>query len=145
MSDQQVELVERLYRCFNRRDEACIAELCDEEMAFYPVGTAEAIGREAPYQGKSGLHDYLKDVAEVWEELQITPSEVDCRGDRLLVRGRVYARSRDLGIRDVPIAWIWAVRDGRFIHGEVFPDPEEAAIRFAADSRSQPRSAAQLG
>ncbi|HET8862893.1 MAG TPA: nuclear transport factor 2 family protein [Solirubrobacterales bacterium] len=143
MPDSHVELVERLYRCFNQRDEGCIVELCDEEMSFFPVGTAEAVGREAPYSGKSGLHDYLTDVAEVWEELQITPSEVDCRGDWLLVRGRVYARSRDLGIRDVPIAWIWEVRNGRFVHGEVFPDPEEAAIRFA--SSAEPRSAAQLG
>jgi ketosteroid isomerase-like protein len=132
MPDTHVELVERLYRCFNRRDEACIVALCDEEMEFFPVGTAEAIGRNAPYSGKSGLHDYLVDVAEVWEELQITPSQVDRRGDRLLVRGRVYTRSRDLGIRDVPIAWIWEVRDGRFVHGEVFPDPERAVERFSA-------------
>jgi len=132
MPDTHLELVERLYRCFNRRDEACIVALCDEEMEFFPVGTAEAIGRNAPYSGKSGLHDYLVDVAEVWEELQITPSQVDRRGDRLLVRGRVYTRSRDLGIRDVPIAWIWEVREGRFVHGEVFPDPEQAAERFSA-------------
>jgi ketosteroid isomerase-like protein len=132
MPDTHVELVERLYRCFNRRDEACIVALCDEEMKFFPVGTAEAIGRNAPYSGKSGLHDYLVDVAEVWEELKITPSQVDRRGDRLLVRGRVYTRSRDLGIRDVPIAWIWEVRDERFVHGEVFPDPERAVERFSA-------------
>lgn len=144
MSEPHVELVERLYRCFNRRDEVGIVELCDEEMAFFPVGTAGAIGREAPYRGKSGLHDYLKDVAEVWEELQITPSEVDRRGDRVLVRGRVYARSRELGIRDVPIAWIWEVRNGRFVHGEVFPDPGEAVTRFTAEAGPQPSSAAQL-
>jgi ketosteroid isomerase-like protein len=132
MPDTHVELVERLYQCFNRRDEACIVALCDEEMEFFPVGTAEAIGRNAPYSGKSGLHDYLVDVAEVWEELQITASQVDRRGDRLLVRGRVYTRSRELGIRDVPIAWIWEARDGRFVHGEVFPDPERAVERFSA-------------
>jgi ketosteroid isomerase-like protein len=132
MPDTHVELVERLYRCFNRRDEACIVALCDEEMEFFPVGTAEAIGRKAPYSGKSGLHDYLVDIAGVWEELQITPSHVERRGDRLLVRGRVYTRSRELGIRDVPIAWIWEVREGRFVHGEVFPDPEQAAERFFA-------------
>jgi ketosteroid isomerase-like protein len=137
MAESHVELVERMYQCFNQREEACIIELCDKEMTFFPVGTAEAIGRDAPYSGQSGLRDYLADVAEVWEELQITPNEVDQRGDRLLVRGRVYARSRDLGIRDVPIAWIWEVRDGCFVNGEVFPDPEAAVIRFAGDSRPQ--------
>jgi ketosteroid isomerase-like protein len=140
MSDPHVELVERLYQCFNRRDETGIVGLCDEEMEFFPVGTAGALGRDAPYSGRSGLHDYLIDIAEVWEELQITPNQIDRRGDRLLVRGRVYARSRDLGIRDVPIAWIWEVRDDRFVCGEVFPDPEEAVTRFAAEA--EPRTSA---
>jgi ketosteroid isomerase-like protein len=134
MSDAQLALVERLYECFNRRDEACIVDLCHEEMAFFPVVTAEAVGRDAPYSGRAGLGDYLADVAEIWEELQITPSQVDRRGERLLVRGRVYARSRDLGIRDVPVAWIWEVRDGRFVRGEVFPDPEQAVALFAAEA-----------
>lgn len=131
MSDPQVDLVERLYACFNARDEAGMVELCDEQMEFFPVVTAEAVGRVAPYSGRAGLHDYLSDVATVWEELLITPSLVERRGDSLLVRGRVYARSRELGIRDVPIAWIWEVRGGCVVRGEVFPDPEQAVARFA--------------
>jgi ketosteroid isomerase-like protein len=132
MADPRLALVARLYECFNDRDAACIAELCDERMEFYPVVTAEAVGREAPYSGPAGLHDYLDDVAAVWEELQINPGEIEPHGDSLLVRGRVYARSRELGIRDVPVAWIWQLRDGRFVRGEVFPDPEQALARLAA-------------
>jgi ketosteroid isomerase-like protein len=134
MPDSPQALVRRLYECFNLRDEAGIFELCDDSMEFFPVVTAEAVGREAPYSGPTGLRDYLADVAQIWEELQITPSEVEERGEVLLVRGRVYARSRELGIRDVPVAWIWRVRDGRFVRGEVFPDPEQAAARFAKAS-----------
>jgi len=131
MPQSQLALVERLYECFNHRDEACIVELCDESMEFFPAVTAEAVGREAPYAGQAGLRDYLADVATVWEELRVTPAEVEAHGDSLLVRGRVYARSRELGIRDVPVAWIWQVRDGRFVRGEVFPNPDDAAARFA--------------
>lgn len=131
MPPSDLALVKRLYECFNRRDEAGIVELCDARMEFYPVVTAGAVGRNAPYGGAAGLHDYLTDVAEVWEELQISPGEVETRGEALLVRGRVYARSRELGIRDVPVAWIWVVHDGRFVRGEVFPDPEQAVARFA--------------
>jgi ketosteroid isomerase-like protein len=130
MPDSPQALVRRLYECFNLRDEAGIFELCDDSMEFFPV-TAEAVGRDAPYAGAGGLHDYLADVAQVWEELQITPSEVEMRGEALLVRGRVYVRSRELGIRDIPVAWIWRVRDGRFVRGEVFPDAEQAVARFA--------------
>lgn len=128
-------LVERLYACFNRRDEECLAALCDERMEFFPVATAEAVGREAPYSGSDGLHAYLDDVAQVWEELRIVPGEIEARGETLLVRGRAYARSRERGIRDVPVAWIWQVRESRFVRGEVFLDPDEATARFSvADS-----------
>lgn len=136
MSASSLALVRRLYDCFNGRDEAGIVSLCDERMEFFPIVTAEAIGRGAPYRGPEGLRDYLADVAATWEELQISPGEVEARGPVLLVRGRVYARSRELGIRDVPVAWIWEVRDGRFVRGEVFPDPEQAAARFAVTEPS---------
>lgn len=126
------ELVERLYGAFNRRDPAEIVAVCDEEMEFFPIGTAEAIGRTAPYVGPDGLHEYLLDVDKAWDELLITPKVVERRGRSLLVRGRVYARSRQLGIRDMPVAWIWDVDGGRFVRGEVFRDPEEAVQRLAA-------------
>jgi len=132
LDDRRMALVESLYDSFNRRDEAGIVAVCDEEMDFFPSGTAEAVGRHGPYVGPSGLQEYMADVAGVWEELLITPNELERRGERLLVRGRVYARSRELGIRDVPVAWIWEVRDGLFVRGEVFPDPEQAVERFAA-------------
>jgi ketosteroid isomerase-like protein len=134
MPSSHLALVRRLYECFNSRDEACVVELCDESMEFFPVVTAGAVGRDAPYTGRAGLRDYLADVAGVWEELRISPAEVEARGDRLLVRGRVYARSRELGIRDVPVAWIWEVRDGRFVRGEVFPNPQDAAERFVGEA-----------
>ena len=132
MPDGIVSLVERLYERFNERDEAGIVALCDEQMEFFPVVTAEAVGRDAPYRGPGGLHDYLLDVAKVWEELRLTPGWIECRGGTALVRGRAYARSRELGIRDVPVAWIWEVRDGLVVRGEVFPDPEQAVERFAS-------------
>jgi len=125
-------LVERLFEAFNRRDADEIAALCDAEMGFFPVGTAEAIGRDAPYVGPEGLREYLRDVDRAWEELQIAPSVIERHGGSLLVRGRAYARSRALGIRDMPVAWIWDVVDGRFVRGEVFPDPDQAALRLAS-------------
>lgn len=134
MPERDSELVERLYEAFNRRDPEGIAAVCDEEMEFFPVVTAEAVGRDAPYVGPAGLRDYLADAAKAWEELLITPSRIEQRGERLLVRGRVYARSRELGIRDMPVAWIWEVRDGRIVRGEVFPDVEHAFEHFTAAS-----------
>jgi serine phosphatase RsbU (regulator of sigma subunit)/ketosteroid isomerase-like protein len=130
MHQESRVLVERLFDAFNRRDEEQIVALCDEEMEFFPV-TAEAAGRVAPYVGIEGLRDYLDDVAALWEELLIRPSEVEWRDGALLVSGRVFLRSREFGIRDMAAGWIWELRDDRFVRGEVFADPELAARRFS--------------
>jgi serine phosphatase RsbU (regulator of sigma subunit)/ketosteroid isomerase-like protein len=133
-SEREQELTDRLYEAFNRRDPEEIVALCDEGMEFFPVGTAEEIGRTAPYVGPQGLHEYLLDVDRAWDELQIGQKVVERRGGSLLVRGRVYARSRHLGIRDLPVAWIWDLADSRFVRGEVFRDPEAAVSRLAASA-----------
>jgi ketosteroid isomerase-like protein len=129
MDSERLALIERLFQAFNRRDAEAIATLCDNEMEFFPV-TAEEIGRSDPYVGPDGLHAYLDDVSSAWEELLITPQEVQADGERLLVKGRVYLRSREFGIRDMPAAWIWETLGGRFVRGEVFIDPAEATRRF---------------
>lgn len=126
-------LVERLFDAFNRRDEAAIETLCDPGMEFFPV-TAEELGRSAPYVGPDGLREYFDDVGRVWDELLILPKQVESRGPRVLVRGRVYLRSHELGIRDMPAAWIWEIDGNRFVRGEVYVDPDQAAARFAADA-----------
>jgi ketosteroid isomerase-like protein len=136
MAESHRVIVERLFDAFNRRDSATIVALCDERLEFFPV-TAEELGREAPYVGSDGLREYLDDIASAWDELLIMPKQVESQGERMLVRGRVYLRSHELGIRDMPAAWIWEVRDGRFVRGEVFVDPEQAAARFAADAPAQ--------
>jgi ketosteroid isomerase-like protein len=137
VDERAAELVERLLDAFNRRDAEEIEALCDEEMEFHAV-TAEEVGRSEPYVGAEGLTAYLRDVASVWEELLVNPNRVEQRGETLLVRGRVYLRSRALGIRDMPAAWIWKLSEGRFVRGEVFVDPEEAVRRFSREAPPEP-------
>ena len=137
MDEGYRELIERLFDAFNRRDPEVIVAVCHEEMEFYAV-TAEEVGRSDPYRGSEGLRAYLDDVATVWEELLITPNEIEQREDSLLVRGRVYLRSREHGIRDMPTAWIWDVIDDRFIRGQAFINPEEAVRSFSREARPEP-------
>lgn len=130
MAEAPEALVGRLFNAFNQRDVEAIVSLCSPRMEFFAI-TAEEVGRSAPYVGPEGLRDYLADVERFWEELLITPGRVERREDRLLVLGRVFVRNRELGIRDMPVAWIWQVEDGLFVHGEVFADPDVAVNRFA--------------
>lgn len=130
MAESPEALVGRLFNAFNQRAVDEIVGLCSPRMEFFAI-TAEELGRGAPYVGPEGLRDYLKDVEQFWEELLITPGRVERRDDRLLVLGRVFVRNRELGIRDMPVAWIWQVEGEFFVRGEVFADPDEAVSRFA--------------
>lgn len=130
MSESPGSLIGRLFNAFNQRDAEAITALCSPRMEFFAV-TGEEVGRHAPYVGPDGLRDYLADVEQFWEELLITPGSVRRRGDWLLVFGRVYVRNREIGIRDMPVAWIWQVENGLFVQGQVFVDPAGAVDRFA--------------
>jgi len=134
MAEGPEVLIGRLFNAFNQRDAETIVSLCAEQMEFVAV-TAEEAGHPGPYSGREGLREYLADVESLWEELLITPSRVERRGEYLLVIGRVYVRSRELGIRDMPVAWIWQLRDSLFVRGEVFVDPDAAATRFNSAPR----------
>jgi ketosteroid isomerase-like protein len=129
VDDAYEALVGRLFHAFNQRDAVAMVSLCAPEMEFFTVTGGEA-GHDAPYRGPDGLREYLADVERIWEALLITLGSVERMGDRLLASGRVYVRSRQLGIRDMPVAWIWDVEDGLFVRGEVFVDPAEAISSF---------------
>ncbi len=129
VDDAYEALVARLFHAFNQRDSVAIVSLCAPEMEFFTV-TGGEVGHDAPYRGPDGLREYLADVERVWEALLITLGTVERQGNRLLACGRVYVRSRELGIRDMPVAWIWNVEDGLFVRGEVFVDPSEAIASF---------------
>jgi ketosteroid isomerase-like protein len=128
------ELVEQLYSAFNRRDVETVVSFACPDVEFRPV-TAEFAGRSAPYRGHEGLRLYFQDVGAVWEELLVTPQRVHSHGEVILVTGRVYARGRRHGIRDLPAAWIWRLQDGLLREGTVYGGLEEA---LAAVEVSEP-------
>lgn len=123
--DDTPEMVESLFDAFNRRDVEAVVELCDEDVEFH-AATAEFAGKPDPYVGRIGMREYFDDVSRLWEELLITPREIVPVEDGVVVFGRVFARGREHGIRDLPIAWRWKLRDGRFAWGRVYMDPEQA-------------------
>lgn len=69
---------------------------------------------------------YLADVDRTWEELLVTVQKVHIDGEVVLARGRVYARSRKAGLRDLPVTWHWRLRDRLFAYGRVFDGPTAA-------------------
>jgi hypothetical protein len=122
---EAAEIVRSLFDAVNAREAEALEKLCDErvDMILLPV---EAGGRPASYIGHSGLGDLLADAAAAWEELLLTPGEVQPRDEVVLVRGRVHTRSHELGLRDLPVAWVFWIRNGRFTSARVFAEVDDA-------------------
>ncbi len=102
-----------------------MVELMADDVVFEPAST-ELATRE-PYRGHRGLRRYLADLAKTWAEFRVTIHEYQGAGDRVLARGRVYARSSSPAfIADSEIAFVWQVQGGRVVHGSTHTDPDAA-------------------
>jgi len=123
--DPNIAIVERLFDAFARRDAGAMVEVMAEDVVFEPA-SSEREARE-PYDGHAGMRRYLADLARTWAEFRVTTREYEAAGERVLVRGRVYARSASPAfISDSEIAFVWRVRDGRVVHGRAYTDPHDA-------------------
>ena len=127
MAKQLEEAVSALFRAFNRRDLDEVASLCAEGVRF-EAATAEFAGRSGGYGGRDGMREYFEDVDRVWEELLITPRRIASREGEALAIGRVFARSREHGLRDLPVAWRLRAEGGLFTWIKVYED-RMAALR----------------
>jgi uncharacterized protein len=119
-----IEVVKATFAAFAARDLEAVLALCAPDVEFTAV-TGEHAGRAEPYRGHDGMRQYFRDVASVWEELHLTPRDFRASGDRILVTGRVSARSRSRTVSG-STGWIWRVRDGKVTYVRVYPSAADA-------------------
>ena len=124
-SSTRVELIEHIYDAFNRRAIGELQDLCLPEVEL-EIPTAQIAGRGGIYQGYAGLAKYEQDLSRIWDDLLITPHWVADVDNWTIVKGRLFARSRGLGMRDLPVAWLWQLQDDRIVRGKTFLDLDRA-------------------
>ena len=126
-----IEVVRATFAAFAARDIETVLALADPDVEFTAV-TGEHAGRTAAYRGHDGLREYFRDVASVWDELRLTPRDFRASGDRILVTGRVSARSRSRTVTG-STGWIWRVRDGKVTYVRVYASAADAIAALEED------------
>jgi ketosteroid isomerase-like protein len=133
VSGLNVEVVRRMFAAFAERDLAAILPEMDADVEFLPV-TANLTTGGVPYRGHEGIARYLDDVAQVWPQLRLFPEDMRDLGHVVVVLGRVVARGGGM-ILDQPTGWVFTLRDGKIVRGDVYGSHEEA-LAAASQSRT---------
>jgi|SRR4051794_15548437 len=123
MSQENVEIVRRLYRAMDERDSKTITELAHPDAEWIPD---RRVG-EGPIRGRENIVRFFADRAEMFDELRTDTERFWDKEDRVLVFLRVTGSGQTSGAGfEIRVAHLWTVHDGMAVRGEGYGDRSEA-------------------
>jgi ketosteroid isomerase-like protein len=130
MSQENVQIVRKLFAAWNTDDRAQVLELIDPDIV---IDATRRVFNPTTYEGMEGVQRMLSDLDDVWDRFQSDPSmEFIDAGERVVVVGRMRARGKGSGVEvDRSLASIWTVRGGRVVRWELGYDDRRAALEAA--------------
>jgi ketosteroid isomerase-like protein len=123
---EPIRMVRQVLDSFARRDVQAALELADPRIELVLPATADVTRGGKPYRGFEGVFAYFRDIARVWDELEIVPRDFREVADDVLVFGRLRARRVGGLLLDVPAQWLFQIRDGKVVYVHSYPSQEEA-------------------
>jgi ketosteroid isomerase-like protein len=131
MSQENIDVIRRMYREWNRGDTAALVELFDVEAEVRPA--LSTFLTSTIYHGHDGVAAWYAETYEPWAELQAEPRRLLDVGERTAVvvwlRARVAGGQVDV---DTEIGHVVTIRDGKIVRLDGYEDPEEALAAIGA-------------
>jgi ketosteroid isomerase-like protein len=122
MSQENVEIVRRLYEAFNRRDLMGELEALDPEFEWIP----DARSFESAIRGRENVLRFLEDQIETLD-LRVQPEEFFEKGDRVIAFVRASGRGAASGAEfDISIAGVWTFQDGVPVRAQAYAERDKA-------------------
>ena len=95
-----------------------------------------ALAESGEYRGHEGMREYVRDLAETWETLEVAVADLLEAGSVVVGVGRIHYRGRGSGIDSESAAgWVFKFRDDRLVLFRAFSDPEQALERLGLDGQ----------
>jgi ketosteroid isomerase-like protein len=125
VSQENVEIVRRVFDAFNRRNIDAFLGALDPDVEWIPI-MAALEGRV--YRGHEGTRRWIEDLTADWEFFEPRFEEFRDLGDRVVVFGHWRARGRASGVEleNQPGTWLYEVKDGKVVLMRTFTDRAEA-------------------
>ena len=127
MSEENVEIVRRVYEAAARRDPATVLALYDPEVELDP-SRLQTVGLfDRVYHGHDGLRSFFREWHEAWEGIEYDYDELIDAGERVISVVTRHGRGRASGAEvEWPLALVWTIRKGKVIRVVWFPTRADA-------------------
>jgi ketosteroid isomerase-like protein len=124
MSQENVEIVHRLYDAFNRRDwEAALSSAS----ATLEWETDPRHPNAGVYRGHEAVRQLLEDLEAPFEETVMEPEELFTRADQVVELVRIRRRPKGSNAEvEIHIGELWTLRDGKIVRRQGFAEREKA-------------------
>jgi ketosteroid isomerase-like protein len=124
VSQNNVELVRRVFDASARRDAATILSLYDPGVEWEAVDSVLMGGR---YQGHEGLRRFWREWYGTWQNVEDTLEELIDAGEHVIsvVRNRGRGRASGADVEYTQYA-VWTIREGKVVRVLWFGTREEA-------------------
>jgi ketosteroid isomerase-like protein len=124
MSRENVEIAHRLADAVARQDVSLLIELTDPQVEWHSF--VAQLQEGGVYRGHDGLRQYMKDLGEAFEVLQLTIDDTLAIGAVVLIVGRLRYRGKGSGVENESLAgYMLKVRRGKVLLLRTFREPEE--------------------
>ena len=144
MSQENVDLVRRLYDAVAARDSETVLSLYHPELVWDHTHNSEVAGLigETIYHGHEGLREWSRRYYEAWENVTAELEDViDLGDDRVVAVLNYRGRGRVSGVevQFTRMAGIFTIRDGQVTRAEWYRNAPEALE--AAGIKQRPETA----
>jgi uncharacterized protein len=133
MSQENVEIITRMYRAWNSGDMDALADVFDAEVEVRPA--LSTFLASSVYRGHDGVSAWYAETYEPWAEMTAEPQRFVDAGERTVVVVGLHARVPGGGVDlDAEIAHVLTIRDARIVKLDGYDTPEAALSAVGLDS-----------
>jgi ketosteroid isomerase-like protein len=130
MSEENVEVVRRLYEAVAVRDTDTIFSLYDADFEWDGTRSrwSEVLDGPDTFRGHADLRRFFRGYFEMWETFEDELQELIDTGEQVIsvVTSRGQGRASGIEIEWPGQAGVWTIRNGKIVHVAWFSSREEA-------------------
>jgi ketosteroid isomerase-like protein len=128
MSEENVEVVRRVYEASARRDSATVLALYDSEVEIDVTrGAVGEVAGRTVHRGHEGLRTFFRSWYEAWESVEADLGELIDAGENVVSIETTRARGKGSGAEvEMTQHGVWTIRDGKIVRVVWFTTREEA-------------------